>query len=313
LEVLPRVDLYQELLELVRQIPPGMVSTPTAVAEALGDTVASRVVPRIVLELPREAPTHRVVHTDGTPIIPGAEELLRSEGIPVEDGRVVGFEGRIFREFRSDRPLLRLRTVQEEAASRVVLRDLFEKPVRLVAGVDVSYRGRRAYGACVVWSIREDRVVESSSSEVEVNFPYIPTYLSFREAPAMLEAVEPLLGRFDILMVNGHGIAHPRRCGIASHVGVLLDVPSVGVARGLLPGFSLGQPTGGGWTPILFEGAAVGAALETGGPKPIYVSPGHKVSLEGAVETALRCLRGRRLPEPVRLAHTLASKLRKAG
>jgi len=311
--VLPRVDLYQELLDLVRQIPPGMVSTPTAVAEALGDPIASRVVPRIVLELPREAPVHRVVHPDGTPITPGAEELLRSEGIRVEGGRVVDLEERTFRSFRSGRILQRLKEIQVEAASKVILEDLHPEPIELVAGVDVSYRDRKAYGACVVWSVREGRVVESSSSEVEVCFPYIPTYLSFREAPAMAEAVRPLLGSFDVLMVNGHGVAHPRMCGIASHLGVLLDVPSMGVARSLLQGFRLGGPTGGGWRPVLLEDVVVGAAVETGGSKPVYVSPGHMMSLERALETALRCLRGRRLPEPVRLAHALASKLRRAG
>ena len=315
MEVLPRIDLYEEFLKLLNQIPPGKVATCTALAEALGDLLASRAIPEILRELQRRgAPVHRVVHADGTPVLPETVDRLAAEGIPVVDGVVRGLEVRVFRDFESGKPLRNLRNLQVEAASKVVLDDVLDKPVRRVAGVDVSYRGRKAYGACVLWDVEDSVPVDQSTSEVEVRFPYIPTYLSFREGPAMVEAVEPLLGRFDILMVNGHGIAHPYRCGIASHLGVTLDVPSVGIARGLLPGFHVGESAEAGWKPIIYDGKVVGAAVKPSvDAKPMYISPGHKVSLNRAVEIALMCFRGHRLPEPLRLAHNLASRLRKAG
>ena len=313
--MLPRIDLYEELLKLLNQIPPGKVATCTVLADALGDPLASRAIPEMLRELQRRgAPVHRVVHVDGTPVLPEAVDRLADEGIPVVDGVVRGLEVRVFKDFESRKPLRDLRNLQVEVASKVVLEDVLDEPVRRVAGVDVSYRGRKAYGACVLWDVEDSVPVGQSTSEVKVRFPYIPTYLSFREGPAMVEAVKPLLGRFDVLMVNGHGIAHPYRCGIASHLGVTLDVPSVGVARSLLPGFQVGEPVEAGWRPVVHGRTVVGAAVKPSADiKPVYVSPGHKVSLETSLDVALKCFRGHRLPEPLRLAHSLASRLRKAG
>jgi deoxyribonuclease V len=180
----------------------------------------------------------------------------------------------------------------------------------LVAGVDIS-SGRAsgmATGAVVVLAYPEMTVVESSVVEQEVDFPYIPGLLSFREAPLILAACEKLNHSPDLILVDGQGIAHPRRFGLASHVGLLLDLPTIGCAKSLLCGSH--GPVGdevGSYTEIADSGEVIGAALRTKkGVRPLYVSVGHEVDLASAVSWVMRCCRGYRMPEPTRLAHLAA-------
>jgi deoxyribonuclease V len=151
----------------------------------------------------------------------------------------------------------------------------------------------------------EERVVE-----LPVTFPYIPGLLSFREAPVGLAAISALETRPDLLLVDGHGLAHPRRCGIACHLGLLLDLPTIGCAKSILVGQAEEPgPNPGDWTPLDNRGETIGAALRTR-PKtrPIYVSIGHRVSLASAIALVSQCGRGYRLPEPTRLADRIASR-----
>jgi deoxyribonuclease V len=183
--------------------------------------------------------------------------------------------------------------------------------VRHVGGADVSYgRGEeRARAAVVVLEVKTLRTVDSAIWEGPVSFPYVPGYLSFREAPAVIEAWRRLRIVPDLLLVDGHGIAHPRRFGLASHLGLLLDVPTIGVAKSVLVGeaTSPGRKRGSR-SSLTHRGERIGTVLRTrDGVSPVFVSVGHKISLPTAERWVLRCGGGFRLPEPTRRADRLVA------
>lgn len=200
--------------------------------------------------------------------------------------------------------------IQKELAGQVVARDGFGE-VRLVAGVDVGFEegGAITRAAVVVLRFPELVVCEHAVARRPTTFPYVPGLLSFREAPAVLDALGSLKTPPDMVICDGHGYAHPRRFGLACHVGLLCGIPSIGVAKKLLTGRHEHVPDArGAWQPILDGGEVIGAVLRTRvGVKPVYVSAGHRVSLESAVSYALRCTTRYRLPETTRRAHRLAS------
>lgn len=181
--------------------------------------------------------------------------------------------------------------------------------LRHVAGVDIGFRGDRAHAAAVVVDDPGLRLVDVAVADRPVTFPYRPGFLSFREAPAAVAALEALRIVPDLLVVDGQGIAHPRRLGIASHLGVLLDLPTIGCAKSRLVG-QVGElgPEPGSWAPLIDEGETIGAAIRTKrGSQPVYVSVGHKIDLPTAIRLILSLTRGYRLPEPTRLAHLAAA------
>lgn len=197
------------------------------------------------------------------------------------------------------------RSLQERLRRRVVRRDELG-PVRRVAGVDAAYpEGRtRVRAAAVVLELPTLELVERSVASGAPSFPYVPGYLSFRELPTVLEALAGLSCRPDVVLCDGHGYAHPRRSGLACHLGVLADVPSVGVAKSRLVGtYTMPPAEKGAWTPLLDDDEVIGAVVRTrAAVKPVFVSVGHRVSLETAVELTLRCTGRYRLPEPTRWA-----------
>jgi deoxyribonuclease V len=180
----------------------------------------------------------------------------------------------------------------------------------LIAGVDISAPDSHgiARGAVVVLNYPELNLVEVKTVEREVIFPYIPGLLSFREAPLILAACEELSSVPDLVLVDGQGIAHPRRFGLAAHLGLFLDVPTIGCAKSRLCGaHKLVEEKIGFYAQLVDNGQVIGAVLKTKlGTKPIYVSIGHKVSLSSAIKWVLNCCHGYRLPEPTRLAHLAA-------
>jgi deoxyribonuclease V len=154
--------------------------------------------------------------------------------------------------------------------------------------------------------------VERVFSIDQVIFPYIPTFLSFREGPAIMSAFEKLKNRPDILMVDGAGINHPRRAGIATHIGVALDVPTIGITKKLLCGSGEEPVDTGEAAPLIFEGRQVGWLLRSiKRSRAIIVAPGHRVSLESSLSIVRSCLRGHKLPEPAKLAHLYANEEKK--
>jgi deoxyribonuclease V len=184
---------------------------------------------------------------------------------------------------------------------------------RLIAGIDISAPNAQgvARGAVVVLGYPGLDIVEVEEAHSKIGFPYVPGLLSFRESPLILAACEKLCNVPDLVLVDGQGIAHPRRFGLASHVGLLLDLPTIGCAKSILCGQhqSLGEEAGS-QAELLDTGEIIGAALRTKSRvKPIYVSVGHRIDLVSALEWVMKCCRGYRLPEPTRLAHLAAGEM----
>jgi len=182
--------------------------------------------------------------------------------------------------------------------------------VRFIAGVDISVSKQRntATGSVVLLKYPELAIAEVQMSRGELDFPYIPGLLSFRELPLTLAACDKLKITPDLILVDGQGIAHPRRFGLASHLGLLLDIPTIGCAKSQLCG-SRTEPEiePGDYSIITDKNETIGAVLRTKrGVKPIYVSIGHKTDLQNAIGWVLKCCHGYRLPEPTRLAHLAA-------
>lgn len=197
--------------------------------------------------------------------------------------------------------------LQSELAMRVE-RQLNLGPVRHVAGIDVSVRDEVARAAVVVLDLEGIRPVDYAIATRPVTFPYVPGLLAFREGPVVLDALERIGTQPDLLIFDGQGLAHPRRLGIASHIGLLVDMPSIGCAKSRLCGHhdEPGQEPGA-YTFLVDRGEVIGAALRTRQwVKPVYVSIGHRVDLATSINYVLACCRGYRLPETTRWAHRVA-------
>jgi deoxyribonuclease V len=201
------------------------------------------------------------------------------------------------------------REIQLSLAKRVVTENGVINP-RLIAGIDISSPDAHgvARGAVVVLSYPELNIVEIEIAQGKITMPYIPGLLSFRESPLILAACEKLSNIPDLVLIDGQGIAHPRRLGLASHVGLFLGLPTIGCAKSILCGQHQPLAEEAGSHAELFDhGEIIGAALRTkSGVKPIYVSVGHKIDLVSALQWVINCCRGYRLPEPTRLAHIAA-------
>lgn len=219
-------------------------------------------------------------------------------------------------------PTLRAATaVQKQIAEMVDPRDSAGTPDR-VAGLDVSANIRAAdaviHAAAVVLDWPTLAPVATAGASQAAPFPYVPGYLGFREAPALAAAIDalPAGARPDLLFVDGQGWAHPRRCGIACQIGVALDLPAIGIAKSILVGEIAGDlgPSPGDAARLVWKGETVAVALRTRlRSNPLFVSVGHRVSLEGAVAHVRAAIRGYRLPEPTRLAHLAANERRRAA
>ncbi len=199
--------------------------------------------------------------------------------------------------------------LQSWLAERVIRETTFDpESVRTVAGVDVGFPEGKTRAAGVVLSLPDLEPVDYARAETEISFPYVPGLLTFREGPAVLAALEQLDTWPDLFLFDGQGIAHPLRIGLAAHMGVLLDRPSIGCAKSRLTG-EYEEPGNkvGDWSPLKDGEETIGAVLRTRkNVKPVFVSIGHRVDLETAIAFVLRCGRGYRLPETTRWAHKVA-------
>jgi len=289
------MDIEREIERLVAQIPPGRVSSFADIAEALGDARAAMATFRILRELSIGG-SHRVLRTTGEIPFPGARAMLRREGLAVVGDRVKDLERVRWREFRGPRTLALLRDEQRRLAAEVDFTDRAGNPER-IAGFDVAYDGDTAIAAAVVMDDDGDDVLQEVACRERVRFPYVPGYLAYREFPAIETCFRRLDPPPDLLMIDGHGVLHPARCGIASFAGLRLDRPAIGAAKSLLEGDA-------GPTPR--DGEVLGAAVRSGKPKrPIYVSVGHGISLRTAIAITMRLCKTR-IPEPLRRADRLA-------
>jgi deoxyribonuclease V len=203
--------------------------------------------------------------------------------------------------------------IQEELRKNLVFEGSGTSWKRIGAG-DVAYSPAddRIYAAFLVFSFPDLALLENVSAQGRVSFPYIPSLFAFREAPILVKAFSRLKTKPDLVLVDGQGIAHPRSMGIASHLGLVLDLPTIGCAKSRLYGAGTEPaPEQGSAAPLMGEGRIVGMIVRTRrGVKPVYVSPGHKMDLENSVRIVLSLGRGYRIPEPLRQAHILVNQLR---
>lgn len=204
--------------------------------------------------------------------------------------------------------------LQKSLRERVRLQPL-KKEIKTIAGADISFNkfSTVLYAGIVVMSLPSLEVFEEVGVVSETKFPYVPGLLSFRESPSVLEAWAKLKVEPDAVMFDGQGIAHPRRVGIASHVGLIINRPTLGCAKSVLVGkYEEPEAERGKWTELVDKGEVVGAALRTKtNVQPIFVSPGHLIDLESAIKLTLACDGGYRQPEPTRRAHLLVNALRR--
>lgn len=197
---------------------------------------------------------------------------------------------------------------QLRLSKHIVFRDELPKKISLVAGVDVAYVKGTSIGAVAVLDYDSLKIVESKVALCETRFPYIPTLLSFREIPPTLLSIRKLRKQPDVFLVDGHGFAHPFRCGFASHLGLVLDKPTVGVAKSKLFGEVEENKVHENAAFLKDKGQVIGALVSTKhGSKPVYVSVGHMISLQTAIKIVKHCTCNNRIPEPTLRAHELAS------
>ncbi len=200
--------------------------------------------------------------------------------------------------------------LQQQLRQKITTVDRLDA-VQTVAGLDVGFEdaGAMTRAAVSVLSFPELKLVEQNVARLPTSFPYVPGLLSFREVPAVLEALAKLSVLPDLLLCDGQGTAHPRRFGIACHIGLLIDRPTIGVGKSRLVGTHPEVPNErSAWVPLTHRDERIGAVLRTRiGTKPLYISPGHRISLETAVSYVMRCTTKYRLPETTRAAHKLAS------
>lgn len=205
---------------------------------------------------------------------------------------------------------------QEEFRQRILVRPLTPLP-RYIAGADAAFSAdkKTVFAAAVVYDREEQRVIEIARASREVTVPYIPGFLSFREGPAVLDAIGRLKHAFGVICFDGQGYAHPRRCGIASHLAVTLDMPGVGVAKSRLTGTFADPPApAGSHTPLMDGDEQIGIVLRTrDGVRPLFVSIGHKVDLATARELVLACVMRYRIPEPTRQADAEVGKVKRTS
>ncbi len=208
------------------------------------------------------------------------------------------------------RNLENLRRIQRETAGKIVVEDLFRSPIEAVGGVDLAFFGDNGVAVCVAMDYPPTKIIETQTFVTPLGFPYIPTFLTFREGPLMVEVMSSLRTKVNVFLINGQGIAHPLGCGLASHVGVESDKPTIGVTANRLVGEYHGEPRNEGEAVLLtYNGERVGWVLKSRlSSKPIFVSPGHRVSLDSSLRIVKTCLLAHRLPEPLQMAHVAANE-----
>lgn len=303
------MNLYEYTYDLVRQIPEGMVSSYGEIAKALGDIKASRAVGRMMNQNPNAdtMPCFKIVYSDGK--IGGfglgiSDKIrrLKSDDIGVKDGKIINFEKVFFKDFKTEFPLKKLRKKQMDLRKKVEIRDTFRE-IKTIAGFDVAYPKNdfeNSCAACILFDYKTKKVLEKKFIHKKIFFPYIPTYLAFRESVFIEQLYRGLEIKPDILMIDGNGILHPLGIGIASYIGVELNIPTIGVAKSLLFGKLIDKD-------VFNNDKIIGYAYYHSKlvKNPIFISPGHKVSLSKSVSMVKRFCNSK-IPEPIRRAHIFA-------
>ena len=319
-------DLTSCLRQLLAQVPAGWVTTCGDLARALGNRIAAKWVGHLALHHQHDnaCTCHRILRAGGAlgayieESSKAKASRLEAEGVAVRQG-TVDLERFGFRDFTTDCPLIRLREIQEDIQTKIVLRPRRRIP-KLTGGVDVSYpTPETGVAAYALVETATGRLVWSTTVRRRVAFPYISTYLSFREIPILLELLDVVraAGRLaDVLLVDGSGVLHQRHAGVASHLGVVASLPTVGVTKKLLFGqVDIEGMAPGESRPVVHQDQLLGVALRptAGSRRPIFISPGHRVDVDFSEKLVRRLLTGRRLPEPLYLADRISREEGKAA
>ncbi len=289
-------DIYSYFYDLVKQIPEGMITTYKSLANALGDVIAARAVGQMLAENPQPIiiPCHRVVKSDGTiggfTHLEGINkkiELLKNEGIKITNGKIENFENLIFNGFKTDYPLKRIREKEKQLINNISNLDMeFEK----IVAIDASYQGRKIF-LSFVYIDEKLNILGIRNFKDVVNFPYIPTYFSYREGNAILKHYA---GK-DLLLLDGNGMIHPRGIGLATYVGIFANVPSIGIAKSHLYGILKNN--------MVFSGEKqIGWVIQNK-----YVSPGNNISLKKTYETIKKLFE---YGDPIKFAHNFSNKFK---
>ena len=305
------MDLFEYTYNLVRQIPEGKISSYGAVAEALGDKIASRAVGHMMNQNPNAdtMPCFRIVHSNGKigGFGLGIDDKIRrlnEDNILVKDKKIVDFKNIIYKDFKTSYPLKKLREEQINLSKKVNLKDTFSE-IKTVAGFDVAYPKSEfdnACGACIVMDYKTKKIIEKKTILWQTNFPYISTYLFYREFPVINELINILKSDPTVILFDGNGILHPYGIGIATQTGIKLNKPSIGVAKSLLYGEIKGNT-------VKIDNEKKGFLFYSSKKlkKPIYISPGNNISFETCLKI-VKNLAIYKIPEPLRQAHILAKK-----
>ena len=293
------LNLYDYFYNLVKQIPEGCITTYGELARALGDIRAARAVGYMlsINQDPDKIPCYKVVYTDrrmGKYALgmDEKEKRLRKDGIKISNGIVENFRERFFSDFKTDYPLKKLQDEQENIASMANFRDGIDEDN--FSAIDVSYDGRRGYGALISYNRGEYNI---KNIEMEVDFPYIPGYLGYRETPFAEKLADGVDG---VLLIDANGLLHPRKCGLATFAGVVMDRATIGVAKSLL----MGKLDDNGY--IIYNNEKLGYAIN----RHTIVSPGNKISLESSIRK-IKLLGKGKYPYILKHAHNETVAMRK--
>ncbi len=320
----PIPDLVLSLQRLIDQVPAGRVTTPGTLAAALGNPVAARWIGHHLLHHDHGAncACHRVVRAGGLlgPFPAGDEEKIRrlsADGVKIV-AATVDLDRYGFDDFKSDRPLEKLARYQNRLAKKVSLRSRRKLP-RLVGGVDVSYVSpTEGVAAYALVEVATGELLWSTVIRRPVRFPYITSYLTFRELPLLIELIDEVRAGnriAPVILVDGTGILHPRQAGIACNLGVVTGVPTIGVTKKLLCGqVDLEGLRPLDSRPVVLQDQLIGMAIRptSGSRRPLFISPGDGLSLTLAEQIVRAVLTGRRLPSPLYWADSLSRKYAKS-
>ena len=314
-------DMEYKLMELVRQVPNGRVTTYGRLAEALGDPVAARWVGHFLRHHTHE-PTclcHRVVRAGGelggfvTGNIDEKARLLRADEIEVAADSV-DLDRYGFSDFAGEQPLDQLRDFQSQLKNELLLSYDGTSP-KLIAGVDVSYSANGdGVAAYALVDASSHDLVWSTTIRDAVRFPYITSYLAFRELPLLVQLLNEAVGLSppaDVVIVDGSGVMHPRGAGIASQLGIVANIPTIGVTKKLLCGHvDLREMQPGEMRPVVMDGDRVGVALRhrQTSKRPLFISPGHRIDVDTAAQLVCHLSESRPLPEPIYWADRLSRR-----
>ena len=305
------MNLFEHTYNLVRQIPSQRLSTYGAVAQALGDPRAARAVGRMMNQNPNAdtMPCFKIVYSDGSlgGFGLGIEDKIRritQDGIQIKDGKILDFDHVFFNNFQTQYPLHTLQEEQERLYKQVKTKDDIQKPIKTIGGIDVAYPKNEFEPACAAYvavDYQTLEIKETQTAESTTKFPYIPGYLTYREYPVIKEVIKKIETTPEILMIDGNGLLHPRKCGIACHIGIKHNIPTIGVAKKRLLG-DIQQDK------IIINKTECAQSLISGRARtPIYISPGHRISLKTSYKITKKLCRYKH-PEPLRHAHNHAKQ-----